>query len=92
LAFNLDKTIKTKVAAGDVVSIAAGIPYGYKNVGSEPGKILLITASNGFEHFIEEIGTPVTDTDSRLTRPNQPSVDKIAAVAHKYGIDLLNNH
>ncbi|GAA6620233.1 cupin domain-containing protein [Scytonema sp. NUACC26] len=95
--FGFDPNKTTKVNAGDIVYIPAGVPYGYKNVGSEPGKILLMTPSKGFENFIEEIGTKVPKNfspDSESVRANvnqiEPSMNKIASIASKYGIEFLN--
>ena len=86
--FQPDKTIK--VNSGDIVHIPAGMPYGYKNVGSEAGKMLLLITSKGFENFIEEIGTPVADKSSIPSNSIQPDMNKIASVARKYGIEFLN--
>lgn len=86
--FQRNKTIK--VSSGDFIHIPAGMPYAIKNVGSEPGRILFITTSKGFENFIEEIGTPVADKSSVPSNPVEPSMEKVASVAHKYGIDFLN--
>jgi mannose-6-phosphate isomerase-like protein (cupin superfamily) len=86
----LGNFIATEVNTGDIVSIPAGTPYGYKNVGAEPGKLLLITNTDSFEHFIEAIGIPVTEPVAQIARSPQLSMDKVAAVAHQYGIDFLN--
>jgi mannose-6-phosphate isomerase-like protein (cupin superfamily) len=72
------------VHTGDVVHIPAGFPYGFRTVGTESGKLLLITSSPTFESFIEEIG--INETDPAKVMP----ISKIASVAQKYGIQFLN--
>jgi mannose-6-phosphate isomerase-like protein (cupin superfamily) len=84
-----DRTIK--VSTGDLVRIPAGVPYGYKNVGSEPGKLLLIANSQKFAKFVEEIGTPIANnSDISANSIQADNIEKIASIAHKYGIDFLN--
>lgn len=81
------KTIK--VRSGDMIRIPAGKPYGFRSVGSEPGKVLLIT-SKDFRNFIEEIGTSVMDSSSIPSDVTEPSMETVASVARKYGIQFLN--
>ena len=81
-----------KVSAGDIVRIPAGVPYGYKNTGSEPGKVLIISPSNGLKNFVTEIGTP-SDPDAVVASPSnavQTDISKLATTAQKYGIEFLN--
>lgn len=72
------------VHTGDVVHIPAGFPYGFRTVGTQSGKVLLITSSPTFESFIEEVGT--SDTDQAKAMP----MSKIASIAQKYDIKFLN--
>lgn len=95
LGFQPNKSIS--VSEGDVVRIPAGVPYGYKNTGSKPGKVLLISPSDGLENFVAEIGTPVEDPTSVLastadlsTDTVQTDINKLAVIAEKYGIEFLN--
>jgi mannose-6-phosphate isomerase-like protein (cupin superfamily) len=84
-----------EVSAGDIVRIPAGVPYGFKNIGSEPGKVLLISPSNGLESLVAEIGTSISDSNVVSASPAstnvvQTDMSKLAAIAHKYGIEFLN--
>jgi len=79
-----------KVNAGDIVHIPAGVPYGYKNVGTQSGRVLLVTPSQNFEAFIAEIGNEVVDTGVILSNAAQPDMGKITSAAPKYGIKFLN--
>ena len=93
LSFQPSKSIK--VSAGDIVRIPVGVPYGYKNVGAEPGKVLIISPSDGLEKFIAEIGTPVSapssiPSNSISIDTVQTDINKLASIAQKYGIEFLN--
>ena len=86
-------SLSIKASAGDIVRIPAGVPYGYKNTGSEPGKVLIISPSNGLKNFVAEIGTPVSDPNSVMvtsTDAVQTDIGKLATIAQKYGIEFLN--
>lgn len=86
--FQPNQTIK--VNSGDIIHVPAGMPYGYRNVGAGAGKMLLITTSKGFDNFIDEIGTPMADKPSIPSNSIQPDMNKIGAVAPKYGIEFFN--
>lgn len=87
--FGVQPNRTVKVRSGEMIRIPAGKPYGFRSVGADPGKVLLIT-SKGFGNFIEEIGTPVTDSSSIPTNITEPNIEKAASVARKYGIQFLN--
>jgi mannose-6-phosphate isomerase-like protein (cupin superfamily) len=48
-------------AAGSLVRIPRGVLRDYRNVGSEPARVLVLYAPGGFEGFFEEVGELVTD-------------------------------
>jgi quercetin dioxygenase-like cupin family protein len=75
---------------GDRVYIPAGVPYGYKNVGDEPAQILLITPSQNLEKFIAQVGKPIANGTSVVSRAVTPDMGKIASLAPRYGIEFLN--
>lgn len=78
------------VSEGDRVYIPAGVPYGYKNVGSEPTQILLITPSQNLEKFIAQVGQPIANGTSVVTRVVPQDMGKITSIAPRYGIEFLN--
>jgi quercetin dioxygenase-like cupin family protein len=80
----------TSVDAGDRVYIPGGVPYGYKNVGSESAHILLITPSQNLEKFIAQVGKPIAIGTNILTNAAPPDMGKITSVAPRYGIEFLN--
>src|SRR5262249_9751492 len=46
------------VTDGDFIRIPKGTPHTYKNVGSIPGKLLVILSPGGFERLWSELGQP----------------------------------
>ena len=59
------------------------IPHGFKVVGSEPARMLLLCAPAGFEHFVLELATEMD------APPTPPDMAKLMATAAKYKIDIL---
>jgi quercetin dioxygenase-like cupin family protein len=92
-----EDTLKAK--AGDFIHIPSGAPHAYKNIGTTPGKYLLITSMAGnpeqlwfqkFEYELsQKLGTPVTKGKSTQAAPESLSNDDMAAIARKYGIEFL---
>ncbi len=59
------------------------IPHGFKVVGSEPARMLLLCTPGGFEHFVLELATEMD------APPSPPDMAKLMATAAKYKIDIL---
>jgi hypothetical protein len=58
----------------------------YRNVGSEPVRVLVLYAPGGFEGFFEEVGELVTDLSAPPEGP--PDVERLVAAAVKYGCEV----
>ena len=78
--------VTTRAAAGSLVRIPRGVLRDYRNVGSEPARVLVLYAPGGFEGFFEEVGELVTDHFSAPEDP--PDVEKLVAAAAKYGSEI----
>jgi len=66
-----------------------GIPHAFKNEGSAPARMLILVTPPGFEKFMAECAQPVPSFDSP-PRPVTPAdIQKLLAVAPKYGIEIL---
>ena len=98
----LEDTLKAK--AGDFVRIPSGAPHAYKNVGTTPGKYVLITAMAGdpeqlwfqkFEYEMsQQLGTPIVNgkpVQKGSTANTAKSLDnkEMVEIARKYGIEFL---
>ena len=66
----LDNDRTLIVGAGSFIHIPKGTLHTHKNVGTKPGRMLILTVPAGLEKFFEEMGTPATDKSS----PRHPPV------------------
>jgi quercetin dioxygenase-like cupin family protein len=97
-----EDTIKATV--GDFVHIPTGAPHAYKNIGTTPGKYVLITAMAGnpeqlwFQKFEYEmskkLGTSVIDGKpgqgvSQADSSKSLNNNEMVDIARKYGIEFL---
>jgi hypothetical protein len=85
----LEKGGVVVASAGSLVYVPRGNLHTYKNVGSEPGRMLVSQTPGGLhERFFEELG----EEAQRLTAPpaleGQPDIRRIAMAAAKYGIEI----
>jgi steroid delta-isomerase-like uncharacterized protein len=81
VAFVLDG--KWKVAgAGEYVFGPREVPHGFQVVGSAPSRMLILCSPAGFEHFVLDQVTEMTDP---VTPPDMAQMMELAS---KYGIDI----
>src|SRR5919202_4865048 len=78
--------VTTRAAAGSLVRIPRGVLRDYRNMGSEPARVLVLYAPGGFEGFFEEVGELVTD--HFVPPEDPPDVEKLVAAAAKYGAEI----
>jgi len=74
--------------AGSFVHVPRGILHRFKNVGTTPARALLMVTPAGLEKMFEEIGTPATDPSAPPPPPGPEDVEKILAIAPKYGFEI----
>jgi quercetin dioxygenase-like cupin family protein len=71
--------------AGDTVQVPANVPHGFKNVGSEAGRMLLIyEPAEPMRRFFQEIGIPMPDRTTAPDMSELPPNDKILEILRKY--------
>jgi len=71
-----------KAGPGTFVYGPREVPHGFKVIGHSPARMLILCTPAGFERFILEQTTPITEP------PSPPDVSKLMALAAKYGIDI----
>lgn len=71
----------TTVGPGGYIFLPRGVPHGFRT--PRPVKMLILIAPAGFERFVMEMGE---DPDTPLSPPD---MEKLGALAAKYGIDIL---
>ena len=75
------------VRAGSFVFIPKATVHKFRNVGTEPAKMLSIMTPAGFEGFFGEIGKPAGEGTAPPTTPED--IEKGIVAAPKYDIDIL---
>ena len=69
----------TKAAPGTFVFGPRNIPHGFKVLGDEPARMLLLCAPGGFTQFVVDMSEPA---------PAPPDMTKLMALASKYEVDI----
>ena len=67
--------------AGTFLFGPRGVAHSFRNVGTTPARILIVAQPAGVEKFLEEI--------SELASAGAPDLDKVIALAARYGIEIL---
>jgi quercetin dioxygenase-like cupin family protein len=79
-----------KVGAGSFLHVPRGTVHTYRNVGTGPARYLGMVTPAGLEKFFEEVSVPATNGDFSSPPPfEQEDLDKLLAVAPKYGLEIL---
>ncbi|MDQ6880247.1 MAG: cupin domain-containing protein [Candidatus Dormibacteraeota bacterium] len=63
------------------------VPHAFRVEGEQPARILLLTTSGDLAHFMLEASEPATAPT--LPEPHEPDLGRLAALAAKYGTELL---
>jgi quercetin dioxygenase-like cupin family protein len=75
--------------AGSLIYVPKGTLHAHKNVGKEPGRMLVSQTPGGLhEQFFEEIGVETKDTPTPRDTENPPDLESIAKIAAQYGIEI----
>jgi quercetin dioxygenase-like cupin family protein len=74
--------------AGMFANLPVGSTHSFKNEGTSPAKMLISIAPAGLEQMFFEVGTPLPEGSMTASPPSKGEIEKMAAVAPKYGIQL----
>ena len=74
--------------AGMFTNMPVGTPHSFKNESSKPAKMLISVAPAGLEKMFFEFGVPLPDGSTTALPPTKEEIDKLLAVAPKYGIEI----
>ncbi len=78
-----------RAGAGSLVYVPRGNLHTYKNVGPEPGRMLVSQTPGGsHERFFEELGEQAQDSTTPPASEGPPDVRRIVVTAAKYGIEM----
>lgn len=81
-----ERTIRA--GAGSILYGPRDVPHAFKNVGAAPAKMLAFITPAGLEGFFEEAGEEATEDSSPPTFGRE-EIERLLAVAPKYGIEIL---
>lgn len=88
ITFTLDGR-KIVARAGTFLQSPRNLPHAFKNESSAPARMLILTTPAGFEKFLAEFAQPVPSFDSPPLPVTGADIQKLLAVAPKYGIEIL---
>jgi mannose-6-phosphate isomerase-like protein (cupin superfamily) len=75
-----------QATAGSCITLPKGTKHFFKNVGNTPAKMLVIVSPSGLENYFIEVGQEATGP---VAPPmTQADIDKLLAVAPKYGLEM----
>lgn len=78
-----------RATAGDWITLPRGSLHYFKNVATTPAKMLILVTPSGLEKYFEEAGKPATD---RTAPAPPPDIERLLAVAPKYGLEIRVPH
>jgi quercetin dioxygenase-like cupin family protein len=83
LTFQVDgRTIPA--SAGAVVTLARGSLHTFRNTGPTTARMLILVNPAGLEKYFAEVGQEASDGSA----PAPPDIEKLLAVAPKYGLEI----
>src|SRR6185295_495254 len=72
---------------GGFVHIAGGTGHYVMIEGQGDTEVLVLAAPAGFDRFVKEAGRPVSGPDAQFDAPTHADIERLMAVAPKYGVD-----
>jgi quercetin dioxygenase-like cupin family protein len=74
--------------AGMFANMPVGTPHSFKNESNKPAKMLISVAPAGLEMMFFEVGVPLDEGATTALPPAKEEIEKLLAIAPKYGIDI----
>ena len=78
--------------AGMFVNMPVGMPHSFKNESDKPAKMLISVAPAGLEKMFFEVGVPLPEGSTTALPPTKEEIEKLLAVASRYGIEIKLPH
>ena len=87
VAFYVDGN-RQAVGPGTMLNVPVGTLHSFKNETDRPAKMLIWAAPAGIEKMFQEVGTLVADSSAAPSPPTPAEIERILAVAPRYGIEI----
>ena len=91
IAFTIDGK-RVVATPGMFANMPVGTPHSFKNESNKPAKMLVSVAPAGLEKMFMEIGVPLAEGATTALPPTREDIEKLLAVAPKYGIEIRLPH
>jgi mannose-6-phosphate isomerase-like protein (cupin superfamily) len=78
--------------AGMFANMQVGTPHSFKNESKKAAKMLVTVAPAGLEKMFMEIGVPLAEGATTALPPTREDIEKLLAIAPKYGIEIRLPH
>jgi quercetin dioxygenase-like cupin family protein len=78
-----------QLGPGCFVNLPRGVVHSFKNQGAKTARMLDLVVPSGMENFIRETGHPVADRTAPPAPVTREDIDRVTAVAPKYGIKIV---
>src|ERR1700676_3160476 len=78
--------------AGMFANMPVGTPHSFKNESDRPAKMLISVAPAGLEKMFFEVGVPVAQGAMTALPPTKEEIERLLAVAPRYGIEIKLPH
>ena len=73
---------------GTFLNLPKGSLHAFKNEGDRPAEMLILVAPGGLEQMFAETGVPVAGPTSTPPPVTQEEINRLLAVAPRYGIEI----
>jgi hypothetical protein len=70
------------------VNMPVGTLHSFKNESGKPVRVLISVAPAGLEQMFFEVGVPVPPGATTAAPPTKDEIEKLLAVAPRYGIEI----
>ena len=74
--------------AGTFANMPVGTPHSFTNESGKPAKVLISVTPAGLEQMFFEVGQPVPAGATTALPPTREEIEKLLAVAPRYGIGI----
>jgi quercetin dioxygenase-like cupin family protein len=78
--------------AGMFANMQVGTPHSFKNESDKPARMLISVAPAGLEEMFFEFGVPLPEGSTAALPPTTEEIEKLLAIAPRYGIEIKLPH
>ena len=75
--------------AGVFANMPVGTPHSFKNESTKPARMLISIAPAGLEKMFFEFAVPLPEGSTSALPPTKEEIDKLIAMAPRYGIKIM---